>query len=212
MRAILVILFFVACKSANGQSIKITPYFPNGVPFQLYAGKATTFYIKNLPSNSVLQMRHGYIKKIGKSIYSIKEGKCHQAFFDTLEIRNNDDFYTTVPFKVMATVMHDTTLYANYGLSCSTTLTKEEFLRNTKLYIMPATANYQVDSFTFMVLLKRGEPISERITGNQLVGDLWQSTKRHLVSGNRFIFEDIYCSQPYSGEKRKVNDIPIRIK
>lgn len=142
--------------SAAAQSVSIMPFSPNGIPYQLYADREAVFIITNLPNNSMLQMRYGRIKKINESTYSIIENKCDLVFRDTLEILNNDGFYKTIPFRVAATEMNDSTLYVRYGLSCSSILTKEEFLRDETLYIMPATANYHIDSFTLILLPERG--------------------------------------------------------
>jgi hypothetical protein len=81
--------------------------------------------------------------------------------------------------------------------SCKFCQTKEEFLTNNTLSILPANTGYTVDSFEYIISLPRGEGIGPfKVVGNKLTGEAWEHYKKAIESGSRlfFLFSDVYVS------------------
>jgi|GEM_PF-5566546 len=210
MRLVLVILYLALFVTASGQQVKVTPFFSGGVPYELYAGRKATFNIEHLPERAVLKMRHGIIRKMNGTTYSISEHKCNLSLKDTLEIKTDKGFYQAISFNVIPS--NDTALYVRYGQSCTSIMTKEELLQDETLYVIPESVGYTVDSFTIVLLPKRGEYITFKMTGNKPSGTNWERIKKHLKAGDVIFLDGIYCSRNNGRERRMLEGVHIRIK
>src|SRR5690606_25338696 len=153
------------------------------------------FTIKKLPPKAEMRMHTGYIAKINESTSKIGEVKCHLATTDTLVITTLNGYYQAIHFDVAQTIINDSNLCVHHGNSRKRIRTRKVMLADTRFYLLPASAGYVIDSFTFALLPRRGDILTSRFKGSELKGELWEGISKRLKSGDRIYLNSFRISK-----------------